>query len=47
MVLKKCHRCHKEFTTTQHYTRHLLRKYPCKILDNNQNMTREDTLKRY
>lgn len=32
-----CHRCKKEFKTTQHYVRHLQRKYPCKVLDNNQN----------
>ena len=36
MVLHKCHRCHKEFNTTQHYTRHLKRKHPCKVLEINQ-----------
>ena len=39
MVLKVCHRCKKEFNTTQHYVRHLQRKRPCiapEGLDNDQ-----------
>jgi DNA (cytosine-5)-methyltransferase 1 len=30
MVNRVCERCHKEFTTTQKYTRHQARKTPCK-----------------
>ena len=37
MLDKICYRCKKKFTTTQDYVRHLQRKYPCKVLETNQN----------
>lgn len=46
MSLHKCFRCHKEFKTSQHYMRHLRRKFPCKVCDNNQKIDSEKVTKK-
>ena len=41
---KICYRCKKEFKTTQHYVRHLQRKYPCKVVGDNQNTSKNNDI---
>ena len=46
MVLYKCYRCQKEFKVSQQYTRHLLRKYPCKVIGGDQKTAPPNAIKK-